>query len=134
MRHIHPGAPPSKHSRHAQLASWTADLATPKVTWLPGLFNPQAFLTAVMQVTARKSELPLDKLAVVSDVTKKSVDEIEVQTLHTHTHTPEMHTHTHVEPNLPFQRSRRARVHMSMASTSTGRAGTRARGCLTRRT
>ena len=37
--------------RHAQLASWTADLATPRVTWLPGLYNPQAFLTAVMQVT-----------------------------------------------------------------------------------
>ena len=67
-------------ARHNQLALWTADMATPKVTWLPGLFNPQAFLTAVMQVTARKSELPLDKLAVVSDVTKKGVDEIEAAT------------------------------------------------------
>ena len=36
--------------RQKQLADWTADLATPKVTWLSGLFNPQAFLTAVMQV------------------------------------------------------------------------------------
>ena len=43
--------------RQRQLEAWTADLATPKVTWLPGLFNPQAFLTAVMQVTARKNEL-----------------------------------------------------------------------------
>ena len=33
-----------------------------------------------MQVTARKSELPLDKLAVVSEVTKKAVDEIEAAT------------------------------------------------------
>ena len=57
--------------RQRQLAEWTADLATPKVTWISGLFNPQAFLTAVMQVTARKNEWPLDKLATVVDVTKK---------------------------------------------------------------
>ena len=68
-------------ARQRQLEAWTADLATPKVTWLPGLFNPQAFLTAVMQVTARKNELPLDKLAIVCDVTKKATpDEIEAPT------------------------------------------------------
>ena len=67
--------------RQRQLEAWTADLATPKVTWLPGMFNPQAFLTAVMQVTARKNELPLDKLAIVCDVTKKATpDEIEAPT------------------------------------------------------
>jgi len=67
--------------RQRQLEAWTADLQTPKVTWLPGLFNPQAFLTAVMQVTARKNELPLDRLATVVDVTKKmSPDEIEAAT------------------------------------------------------
>lgn len=31
-----------------------------KSTWIPGLFNPMAFLTAVMQVTARNKQLPLD--------------------------------------------------------------------------
>jgi len=67
-------------ARQRQLADWTADLQTPKVTWIAGLFNPQAFLTAVMQVTARKSELPLDKLAVVADVTKKAVEEVESAT------------------------------------------------------
>jgi dynein heavy chain len=67
--------------RQRQLEGWTADLMTPKVTWLPGLFNPQAFLTAVMQVTARKNELPLDRLDTVVDVTKKmSPDEIEAAT------------------------------------------------------
>jgi len=67
--------------RQRQLEGWTADLATPKVTWLPGLFNPQAFLTAVMQVTARKNELPLDKLATVVEVSKKtSPEEIEAAT------------------------------------------------------
>merc|ERR1719408_458118 len=63
--------------RYKQLSEWTADLTTPKVTWISGLFNPQAFLTAVMQVTARKNEWPLDKLATVVDVTKKGPEEIE---------------------------------------------------------
>merc|ERR1719253_656256 len=63
--------------RHKQLADWTADLNTPKVTWISGLFNPQAFLTAVMQVTARKNEWPLDKLGPIVDVTKKGPEEIE---------------------------------------------------------
>ena len=67
-------------ARHAQLAEWANDNATPKVTWISGLFNPQAFLTAVMQVTARKSELPLDKLAVVAEVTKKEPSEVESST------------------------------------------------------
>lgn len=47
-----------------------------QITWLPGLFNPQAFLTAVMQVTARKNEWPLDKLATVVDVSKKTAEEV----------------------------------------------------------
>ena len=63
--------------RQRQLQDWTGDLATPKVTWISGLFNPQAFLTAVMQVTARKNEWPLDKLGTVVDVTKKGPEEIE---------------------------------------------------------
>lgn len=57
--------------RQRQLAEWTAAMTTPKVTWISGLFNPQAFLTAVMQVTARKNEWPLDKLATVVEVSKK---------------------------------------------------------------
>jgi len=65
-------------ARQRQLSEWTGELATPKVTWISGLFNPQAFLTAVMQVTARKNEWPLDKLATVVDVTKKTaVEEVE---------------------------------------------------------
>ena len=63
--------------RQRQLEAWTADLATPKVTWLSGLFNPQAFLTAVMQVTARKNEWPLDKLGTIVEVSKKSAEEVE---------------------------------------------------------
>ena len=67
--------------RQRQLEAWTADLATPKVTWIAGLFNPQAFLTAVMQVLARKNELPLDRMTTVCDVTKKqSAEDVEAAT------------------------------------------------------
>jgi dynein heavy chain len=64
--------------RCAQLADWTGDLAVPKVSWFPGFFNPQSFLTAVMQTTARRNEWPLDKTVVQTEVTKKrDVDEVE---------------------------------------------------------
>eukprot|EP00232_Nephroselmis_pyriformis_P019075 CAMPEP_0182900652 /NCGR_PEP_ID=MMETSP0034_2-20130328/28990_1 /TAXON_ID=156128 /ORGANISM="Nephroselmis pyriformis, Strain CCMP717" /LENGTH=4527 /DNA_ID=CAMNT_0025034901 /DNA_START=131 /DNA_END=13711 /DNA_ORIENTATION=+ len=64
-------------ARVVQLAEWTADLSLPKVTWLSGLFNPQSFLTAVMQTTARRNDWPLDKTVVLTDVTKKQLDQIE---------------------------------------------------------
>ena len=41
-----------------------------------GLFNPQSFLTAIMQQMARKNEWPLDKMALQCDVTKKTRDDI----------------------------------------------------------
>ena len=64
--------------RCAQLADWTGDLAVPKVSWFPGFFNPQSFLTAVMQTTARRNEWPLDKTVVQTEVTKKrDIDEVE---------------------------------------------------------
>jgi len=68
------------HQRYRQIAEWANDLQTPKVTWLPGFFNPQAFINAVMQVTARKNEWPLDKLSVTTDITKRQVEEIETAT------------------------------------------------------
>ena len=56
--------------------SWTSDFNLPSSVWLPGFFNPQSFLTAIMQSTARKNELPLDKMCLVCDVTKKNKEEI----------------------------------------------------------
>ena len=54
------------------LEAWTGDItALPASIWLGGLFNPQAFLTAIGQQTARKNEWPLDKVALTIDVTKK---------------------------------------------------------------
>ncbi|CAF3110570.1 unnamed protein product [Rotaria sp. Silwood2] len=58
------------------LASWIKDLllrcdfmglwithGLPKSYWLPGLFFPQGFLTGVLQVHARKYDLPIDELS-----------------------------------------------------------------------
>ena len=63
--------------RVSQLSEWGADLGLPRVTWLSGLFNPQSFLTAVMQTTARRNDWPLDKTVVLTEVTKKQLDQIE---------------------------------------------------------
>jgi dynein heavy chain len=46
--------------RQEQLAAWTTARTLLKSIWISGLFNSMAFLTAVMQVTARASGLPLD--------------------------------------------------------------------------
>eukprot|EP00884_Botryococcus_braunii_P010094 jgi/Botrbrau1/19086/Bobra.0077s0003.2 len=63
--------------RCEQLAAWTAgDLRLPNSLWLPGLFNPKAFLTAVMQTYARQHHLPLDVMKCRTNVTSKMVDAI----------------------------------------------------------
>ncbi|KAI7808020.1 putative dynein heavy chain 11 [Triplophysa rosa] len=61
--------------RCRELDSWTQDLSLPSVVWISGLFNPQSFLTAVMQSLARKNEWPLDKMNLTVDVTKKFKEE-----------------------------------------------------------
>ena len=33
-----------------ELEGWTSDFNLPSSVWLPGFFNPQSFLTAIMQV------------------------------------------------------------------------------------
>ena len=55
--------------RVAQLVAWTAELITPYSVWLPGLFNPTSYLTAVMQVTARRTGMPLDQMTTETHVT-----------------------------------------------------------------
>lgn len=66
------------------LSSWLSDLLKrvgllriwkdklpilPNPLWLPGLFNPTAFLTAMKQVASRKLGLPLDNITVETRVT-----------------------------------------------------------------
>ena len=48
--------------RIKQLADWQESLQRPKAVWIPGLFNPMAFVTAVMQATGRVRGLALDTM------------------------------------------------------------------------
>ncbi|XP_064623162.1 dynein beta chain, ciliary-like [Lineus longissimus] len=57
--------------RNKELESWISDFQLPAAVWLAGFFNPQSFLTAIMQQMARKNEWPLDKMCLSCDVTKK---------------------------------------------------------------
>ncbi|XP_028130568.2 dynein beta chain, ciliary-like [Diabrotica virgifera virgifera] len=61
--------------RLKELEGWTTDFSMPATVWLGGFFNPQSFLTAIMQQTARKNEWPLDKMCLMTDVTKKQKDD-----------------------------------------------------------
>ncbi|XP_050598663.1 dynein beta chain, ciliary-like [Bombus affinis] len=59
-----------------ELSNWTADFNLPSSVWLGGFFNPQSFLTAIMQQTARKNEWPLDKMCLYCEVLRKTKEEI----------------------------------------------------------
>lgn len=61
---------------YQELESWTTDFALPTTVWLAGFFNPQSFLTAIMQSTARKNEWPLDKMCLSVEVTKKNREDM----------------------------------------------------------
>ncbi|TPX33478.1 hypothetical protein SmJEL517_g03633 [Synchytrium microbalum] len=62
--------------RIKELEAWVTEFQLPPVVWLSGLFNPQSFLTAIMQTTARKNEWPLDRMILTVDVTKKTREEL----------------------------------------------------------
>lgn len=62
--------------RVTQLVEWTTELSVPKSVWISGLFNPQSFLTAVMQTTARRNGWPLDRTVIVTEVTKKLPEQV----------------------------------------------------------
>mmetsp|Transcript_17270 Transcript_17270/g.33650 ORF Transcript_17270/g.33650 Transcript_17270/m.33650 type:complete len:4514 (+) Transcript_17270:154-13695(+) len=64
--------------RATQLQSWTEEpLSIPNVTNIAFMFNPQSFLTAIMQKTAQLNQLELDKLTIMTDVTRKSLEQTE---------------------------------------------------------
>ncbi|XP_030390149.1 dynein heavy chain 9, axonemal isoform X7 [Gopherus evgoodei] len=63
-------------SRIKELETWTGDFVLPSVVWLAGFFNPQSFLTAIMQSMARKNEWPLDKMTLQCDVTKRNREDL----------------------------------------------------------
>uniref|UniRef100_A0A3Q2SZQ2 Dynein axonemal heavy chain 9 n=1 Tax=Fundulus heteroclitus TaxID=8078 RepID=A0A3Q2SZQ2_FUNHE len=59
-------------ARIKELEAWSSDFILPSAVWLAGFFNPQSFLTAIMQAMARRNEWPLDSMGLQCDVTKKS--------------------------------------------------------------
>ena len=70
-------------NRIQQLVDWSTELKTPLSVWLPGLFNPASYLTAVMQVTARRTLSPLDQMTTETHITTylKPADIINARTL-----------------------------------------------------
>ncbi|KAM4823531.1 dynein axonemal heavy chain 17 [Urocitellus parryii] len=62
--------------RIRELEAWTTDFVLPTTVWLAGFFNPQSFLTAIMQSMARKNEWPLDKMCLSVEVTKKNREDM----------------------------------------------------------
>ncbi|GAB0094138.1 hypothetical protein DMENIID0001_093740 [Sergentomyia squamirostris] len=62
--------------RALQLELWTTSFNLPPVVWLGGFFNPQSLLTAIMQQTARRKNLALDRMSLSCDVTNKTKGEI----------------------------------------------------------
>ncbi|XP_027968229.1 dynein heavy chain 17, axonemal [Eumetopias jubatus] len=62
--------------RIRELEAWTTDFTLPTTVWLAGFFNPQSFLTAIMQSMARKNEWPLDKMCLSVEVTKKNREDM----------------------------------------------------------
>jgi len=63
--------------RHQQLMEWTGDLQLPRVVALNLFFNPNSFLTAVMQTSAILNSYDLDQMTLVVDVTKKGPEQID---------------------------------------------------------
>ncbi|CAK9104463.1 Dynein axonemal heavy chain 17 (Axonemal beta dynein heavy chain 17) (Axonemal dynein heavy chain-like protein 1) (Ciliary dynein heavy chain 17) (Ciliary dynein heavy chain-like protein 1) (Dynein axonemal light chain 2) [Durusdinium trenchii] len=62
--------------RLGQLSQWTSNPhEIPRVTWIAGLVYPTSFLTAVKQMNSQKTGTELDKQVIVTEVTKKSMEE-----------------------------------------------------------
>lgn len=63
--------------RHAQYTAWI-DGGEPAVMWLSGLHIPESFLTALVQMTCRRKNWPLDKSTLYTSVTSfTSPDQVE---------------------------------------------------------
>jgi len=64
--------------RSQQNLTWADNPTTvPMCVNVSYFFNPQSFLTAVMQITSRRNNLELDKLGIITDVTRKTFDEVD---------------------------------------------------------
>ena len=61
------------------LKDWSGTLKMPPSLWLAGTSNPMAFVTAVMQVTARANTWALDEVETFTEITKMDWDQAEGQ-------------------------------------------------------
>lgn len=66
-------------ARTEQLRAWGDSLVMPRSLWLSGMFNPMAFITAVMQTTARKRGWALDNVVTFTDPTNMDWEEPDSQ-------------------------------------------------------
>lgn len=64
--------------RANELEIWAGSGSISPSVWLTGFFNPQSFLTAIMQQTARKNLWPLDRMCLSFTVTKKKKDDFKI--------------------------------------------------------
>ena len=62
--------------RFAHLDEWAAHLTLPVCVWISGLFNPRGFLSVVLQISARKTGVPIDELKFTTDVVKKTKEDL----------------------------------------------------------
>jgi hypothetical protein len=86
-------------NRYREIENWIADFQLPKSVWLGSLFNPQSFLTSIMQAVARKQDWPLDRMCLMIEITKKQKEEIQS--------TPKdgayIHKYEQIDQNLLFR-------------------------------
>ena len=62
--------------RSKQLHDWVASVRM-AMAWLPGFFNPQAFLTAIRQEISRSNHWPFDQVVLSTEVTKLSAEKVD---------------------------------------------------------
>jgi len=63
-------------ARQTQVETWVeSPLDIPKVLNIALFFNPQSFLTAIMQKFAQKTNSELDKLTIQTSVTRKTAEQ-----------------------------------------------------------
>jgi len=64
-------------ARHAQLQSWVdGGCGRLPAVWISGLVNPQGLLTAVLQEASQRTQVALEELVVVADVTDLSAADV----------------------------------------------------------
>ena len=65
-------------NRVNQIQEWSGNPnEIPRCTWLGGLIIPESFLTAIKQIGAQRNNLELDKLVTLTDVTKKTHEQVD---------------------------------------------------------